>query len=123
MIVEDDLIIGELLEAVFADAGYVSEVVTSPGLAQGTYDLIVADYLAPTYVPGLAWPFLDCLRRLGGGAPIIGCTAHQSALTDDPRALGVAAVVTKPFDVEALLGTVRHLLDESRVDEHSPIGN
>jgi|SRR5689334_18605858 CheY-like chemotaxis protein len=112
LVVDDDAVLRDLLAAVLADAGYAPHVVESPEAAHGRYDLIVADYLAPAYQPGQPWPQLERLRCLGEGTPILGCTAHLEALGDDPDRLGVAAVTTKPFDVDDLIRTVERLLDE-----------
>jgi DNA-binding NtrC family response regulator len=110
LIVDDDDVVGDLLAALFADAGYEPHVVTSPADAEGTYDLIIADYLAPSFLADAPWPHLESLRRLSAGAPIVGCTAHQDAAAGDLPALGVSAVVVKPFDLEQILATVEQLL-------------
>jgi len=121
LIVEDDEILASLMASVLTDAGYLSEVATSPEHAQGTYDLVVSDYMAPAYVPGQPWPFLDQLRTLSQGGPILGCTGHQDALADHPATLGISAVTSKPFDVEELLQTVERLLEQGqRVADASP---
>lgn len=122
LIVEDDTALASLMAAVLEDAGYEAEIVTSPESAEGTYDLVVSDYLAPSYVRGEPWPYLDRLRDLARGGPILGCTGHQDALNDLPSNLGVAAVTTKPFDVDELLNTVSQLLIHGRrLAEASPI--
>jgi two-component system, OmpR family, response regulator QseB len=112
LIVEDDLDLGTLMVGLLEDAGYSPQLVTSPELATGRYDLIVADYLAPRYLPGAPWPHLERLRHLGvsAGVPILGFTGHQEALGDDPHRLGVAAVAVKPFDLDDLLRTIERLL-------------
>jgi DNA-binding NtrC family response regulator len=112
LIVEDDADLGSLLVGILEDAGYAPDLVTSPEGVSGPYDLVVADYLAPRYQPGRPWPHLDRLRALGaaGPAPVIGCTGHKDAMTDDPVRLGVAAVAIKPFDVDAFLETVARVL-------------
>jgi DNA-binding NtrC family response regulator len=112
LIVEDDVDLGSLLVGILEDAGYAPDLVTSPEGVSGPYDLVVADYLAPRYLPGQPWPHLDQLQSLGtrGPAPVIGCTGHKDALEDDPARLGVAAVAVKPFDLEAFLDTVARVL-------------
>jgi DNA-binding response OmpR family regulator len=122
LIVEDDLALAGLIAAVLADAGYESEVATSPETAQGTYDLVVSDYMAPAFEPGRPWPYLEKLRSLTGGGPILGCTGHQDALFHAPDSLGITAVAAKPFDVDELLATVERLLEEgTRMAQASPL--
>lgn len=100
------------MASVFADAGYESAVVPSPESAVGTYDLVVADYLAPAFEPGQPWPHVDRLRQLSQDGLILGCTGHHDALVNPPASLGVTAVTSKPFDVDELLRTVERLLAE-----------
>jgi DNA-binding response OmpR family regulator len=114
LIVEDDTALAGLMASVLEEAGYESDVVASPDAAQGTYDLIVSDYLAPMYLPGRPWPYLDRLRDLCQGGPILGCTGHQDALLDHVSALGITAVTTKPFDVDELLQLIEQLLEQGR---------
>jgi DNA-binding response OmpR family regulator len=110
LIVEDDATLAGLMASVLSDAGYESDVVPSPDRARGIYDLVVADYLAPTYAPGQPWPFLSQLRALSKDGRILGCTGHQDALADPPAKLGVAAVTPKPFDVDTLVRKVDELI-------------
>jgi DNA-binding NtrC family response regulator len=122
LIVEDDETLAGLMASVLSEAGYLPEVVPSPDKAQGTYDLVVADYLAPAYVRGEPWPFLDQLRALSRGGQILGCTGHQDAQSDTLARLGVTAVTPKPFDVDALVRVVTELIDKGqRVADASPI--
>lgn len=116
LIVEDDRDLGPLLLGVLSDAGYQADLVTGPEGARGPYDLVVADYLAPSYAPGRPWPHLDRLRRLGanGDIPVIGCTGHLDALDDEPARLGLAAVAVKPFDLDELLQTIAGVLEARR---------
>jgi DNA-binding response OmpR family regulator len=123
LIVEDDLALANLIAAVLADAGYAPDVATSPELARGTYDLVVSDYMAPVFAPGKPWPYLEELRALTGGGPILGCTGHQDALADPPATLGITAIAAKPFDVDELVRTIERLLEEgAQVADASPIG-
>ncbi len=114
LIVEDDETLALLMASVLSEAGYESEVAVSPDKARGQYDLVVADYLAPTYVPGQPWPHLDQLRALAKDGRILGCTGHLDALSDPPARLGVLAVTAKPFDVDALVRKVDELLAQGR---------
>lgn len=113
LIVEDDAVVAELMASILEHAGYQSEITASPQAVRGTYNLVVADYLAPAYVPGKPWPFLDALRRLSNGAPILGCTGHRDALLDSPSTLGISAVAVKPFDVDDFVEEIERLLAQS----------
>ncbi|MDQ3702395.1 MAG: hypothetical protein M3442_15965 [Chloroflexota bacterium] len=110
LIVEDDEPLGALMMGALEGEGYRAELVTTLEAARGPYDLIVADYFAPTYTPGARWPQLDRLRALGTDVPIIGCTGHLDARVDEPGLLGVAAVAIKPFDLQDLLTMIERLL-------------
>ena len=114
LIVEDDEVLACLIASVLAEAGYESHVAPSPEHAEGTYDLVVADYLAPAYEPGQPWPYLERLRALCQNGPILGCTGHQDALADPVASLGISAVTSKPFDVDELLSTIEQLLEHGR---------
>ena len=117
LIVEDDETLAGLMASVLTDAGYESEVVQSPDAARGpagAYDLVVSDYLAPSYVPGQPWPYLDRLRELSRGGRVLGCTGHHDALADEPAQLGVTAVTSKPFDVDQLVRVVDDLIREGQ---------
>lgn len=117
LIVEDDETLAILMASVLSDAGYESEIVPSPDAASapnGTYDLVVSDYLAPSYLPGQPWPFSDQLRALSRAGKVLGCTGHHDALSDQPALLGVTAVTSKPFDVDHLVSVVDGLIAEGR---------
>ncbi len=118
LIVEDDEVLAQLMASVLDEAGYRSDIAPFPEAACGAYDVVIADYLAPQYVPGEPWPHLEALRRLSRGGPIIGCTGHVSAADEPPERLGVQAVVAKPFDVDELVQRVQEALarrEQSRV--------
>ena len=117
LIVEDDETLAGLMASVLSDAGYESEIVQDPEAAQGpagAYDLVVSDYLAPSYAPGQPWPLVDRLRRLSRGGKVLGCTGHHDALADEPQTLGVSAVTSKPFDVDQLIRVVEQLIAEGQ---------
>src|SRR5688500_12673781 len=105
------------MASVLSDAGHEPEVVQNPEAAlgpAGAYDLVVSDYLAPAYAPGQPWPFLERLRALSREGKVLGCTGHHDALADEPQALGVSAVTSKPFDVDQLIRVVEDLIAEGQ---------
>ena len=113
LIVEDDLALANLMAAILADAGFYADVASSVAhvdTARAPYDLIVSDYLAPSYRPDAPWPHLDHLRRLAPGGPIVGCTGHADVMAGSLGALGVDALLAKPFDLDELVGKIHTLL-------------
>ena len=117
LIVEDDETLAGLMASVLSDAGHEPEIVQDPEAARGpagAYDLVVSDYMAPAYAPGQPWPFLERLRALSRQGKVLGCTGHHDALADEPAALGVSAVTSKPFDVDQLIRVVEDLIAEGQ---------
>jgi CheY-like chemotaxis protein len=71
-------------------------------------DLILLDL----WMPGMdGWTFLEHYRRLPGPhAPVVIFAAQSDEVAArQSRALGAAGFLTKPFDLEALLGVVEAL--------------
>src|SRR5688500_1924275 len=119
LVVDDDPVIVRLLELNFRLGGFRVSTATRGDLA-----LERAVELAPdAIVLDVTMPGIDgyevCRRlhehRAMTGVPIFLLTAH--ARDEDPGggyAPGVVAYVTKPFDPEALVGTVRRSLEPEK---------
>ena len=117
LVVEDTLDNREVAELILRDAGYtVLSATDGPsGIAAATItqpDLILMD---------LSLPRLDgweATRRLKADPatrdiPVIAFTAH--VLQDDEaraREVGCAAVIAKPFEIDALLDQIAAFLDQ-----------
>jgi two-component system chemotaxis response regulator CheY len=111
LLVEDDAAIREALDEVLVDLGY--EVVSAPdgrgGLELAAEQAEPCPILLDWRMPVLDGPeFLARLRELPRGKefPVILSTADRSA-TDVPVSEQVAAVLSKPFDLDSLLTALR----------------
>ena len=113
LLVEDEPALREILRLLFADeADYELVEATSidgavAALSGQPFQLILADGFSstPVGVPGATAP----LREAAGKTPVVLLTAHAIPV-DEALAVGFAAVISKPFDLEALLAQVRALL-------------
>jgi len=89
------------------DTAYSGEEALSK-LADGPYDLIVADLRMPGF-DGL--DLIKGVRYLDGAVPIILMTGYGSRVAEREAArLGVDYYVDKPFDIPQLLDVIHRLL-------------
>lgn len=117
LIVEDDRALRELLERVFAEAGYAVD--TAPDGQAGLHRALTGPYDAFVIDRGL--PAIDGfdltrrLRRQGLNSPILILTAYGST-ADIVEGLdsGAEDYLTKPFEVDVLLARVRALIRRQR---------
>lgn len=113
LLVEDEPELREILRLLFADeADYELVEATSieggvAALSGQPFQLILADgfSLTPAGVLGAT----AALREAAGKTPVVLLTAH-AIVPDEALAAGFAAVISKPFDLDTLLGQVRALL-------------
>jgi DNA-binding response OmpR family regulator len=109
LLVEDSPELAENLADILREAGLTPEVVHSAEqaldqLRARTFDLIISDLRLPAR-SGV--DLLQSLRALGLQTPLILMSAFaDSAAQACAQRLGVAAVLAKPFDCEALLSLV-----------------
>lgn len=112
VVIDDDPVILDLLRAVIAEGGHT--VIPAPGLgavpAGGRAHLVIAD-LVPlkAYRRDAALTWIATLRERFPATPLLIVTAHAGAAAE-PDQLGAEGVVRKPFDVDALVGTMNELL-------------
>ena len=113
LLVEDDAAIREALDEVLGDLGY--EVVSAPdgrgGLQLAAAQLEPCPILLDWRMPVLDGPeFLNRLRELPRGSefPVILSTADRSAMAVTVGGQ-VAAVLSKPFDLDSLLTALRRV--------------
>lgn len=111
LVIEDDRDIQDLISQVLSDEGYEVLVVERPEhtLADAAPDLIITDLVGlDRYESEVARASVRRVQRRYPATPILVCTAYQQAMDESDR-LGAAAVLRKPFTIEALVETVVRL--------------
>ena len=110
LLAEDERTISRLISQVLTAAGHEVNGVQSAAeaierLEGGGYDLILLDlHLAD----GDGFQVVDSIELSPTSAPpVVVMTGERSFAIDDPRALRVAGVLSKPFDLDELEATVR----------------
>jgi signal transduction histidine kinase/ActR/RegA family two-component response regulator len=75
---------------------------------EGPYDLVITDLGMPD-VPG--WEVVEAVKQVDGTTPVVILSGFDRArATRRARELGVDLVISKPFDIQEFLTTVRGLL-------------
>ena len=121
LIVDDELPILDLLGETVADEGFqVTLVADLPSalaaLQSARFDLVLADALAE-FTTGFAidqWSALEAIRDQAGAAGVIIFSAHPARQFADYRERGFLDFIAKPFDLDALLTTLRGHLTTAR---------
>jgi DNA-binding response OmpR family regulator len=112
LVLDDDQVILELLQTVLTDAGYETIVAATPEAmpAEASVDLVLTDLFALTvYRRDDATRWVASLRSRFGGVPVFVLTGHRAAAAEADR-LGADAIISKPFDVDFLLGKISEVL-------------
>ena len=127
MVVDDDPVTCDLLCEVFAAEGFASQFVHSgeaaiASLAVESPDVLVSDIRMTKPDDGLA--LLDHVRHEYPQLPVVLMTAFGSVDTA-VRAVkqGAFDYVSKPFDINALVATVRRALAVNSINQPEPIGD
>jgi urea transport system substrate-binding protein len=107
LVVEDDGDIRAMIELTLEAEGHrvLSASNGAEGLARASadaVDVILLDLKMPVMD---GWEFARRYREAGGSAPIVVLSAAQDA-ERHARAIGAEHVLTKPFELEALLAIV-----------------
>ncbi len=108
VIVEDDPDVGLLILDVLASHGITARLVRHPGEIPPELDaaVVMSDLFGPPwYDRAAAEALVMSLRERFPSAPLVLVTAFAEAARDHAL-IGIDAVVTKPFDVDALSRTV-----------------
>ena len=115
LVIDDDEVIAELLTSVLSEGGHSATAIASlESDRPGDVDLVITDLLtASPYTVAEAAAWVAEVRRRVPGVPVIVCTAHRAA-GNDADSMSADAVLTKPFDLEVLLGLVQRLATEAR---------
>jgi DNA-binding response OmpR family regulator len=108
ILVEDDPPLADLLLDLMADEGIEAAPVPTAADAlalagSGPWDVCL---LGASDRSNPSAPAPEALAPLATRVPVIVTTVHDWARGVDPAELGVAAVLAKPFDLDALLATV-----------------
>jgi len=111
LVVDDDLVIRESIEALLRDEGYhVTSAengrVALAAMATATPDLVLLDLWMPEMN---GWQLSERLRTEAPSVPVVFMTAALLA-PDSPLADHPGTVLTKPFDLDRLLAAVRDAL-------------
>jgi DNA-binding response OmpR family regulator len=112
LVLDDDQVLVDLLDAVVEDSGHTTVVATAiEDLAPDTRpDLVVTDLMPLAgYQADAARRWVSDLRARFG-VPVIVVTAHAEAVAEHDK-LGADDVIAKPFDIDALVSRISALLD------------
>jgi two-component system KDP operon response regulator KdpE len=117
LVADDDPAIAALVREVLEGAGY--RVVVAPthaaalaALAAGRHALVLCDTEGPV-VGGddpARWDSVQAVRAAAGDTPVAIFSAHPPRTFAGWRARGFAGLVSKPFDLDDLVATVRALV-------------
>ena len=125
LVVDDDPVTCELLCEVFAREGFVTSFMQSgeaalDSLASQSVDVLVSDIRMKTRVDGLA--LLERVRLHYPQLPVVLMTAFGSVETA-VRAVrqGAFDYISKPFDMDALVATVRRALASRSIVQPQPV--
>jgi len=117
LIIDDERPILDLLGETALDEGFqVTLVADLPAalaaLKRASFDLVLADALAE-FTTGFAidqWSALEAIRDHAGKAGVIIFSAHPAHQFDGYQERGFRDFIAKPFDLDALLATLRYHL-------------
>lgn len=111
LVADDDAELRELMVEFLTDEGHDITDVSTPhealSLAQAQrWDLFLVDTLGQAD-HGPSGQCTGFVQALASHAPVILCTARSWARDLEPHAVGAVAIVCKPFDLDALIETVK----------------
>ena len=111
VVLDDVQAILDLLQTVLTDAGYETIPASGPEAIpeNATADLIITDLVpAKAYQREAALNWVSSLRTRFAGSPVFVLTAHRAAAAETDM-LGANAIITKPFEIDALLTKIGEL--------------
>ena len=94
-----------------SDEGYELQLANrlEEAAADSVPDLVITDLVGlDRYESARAHAAVRRVQERYPATPIVVCTGHEEAVEESDK-LGAAAVVRKPFMIEALIGTVARL--------------
>ncbi len=115
LVVDDDAGVRAALADILRGAGYAVTAAPSglQGIAtvrarQGPFDLVITDLAMPD---ASGWEVVEAVKKVEAATPVVIMSGFdQARATRRAKELGVDLVLTKPFDMQAFLNTVRGLL-------------
>lgn len=116
LVIDHHVDVAQLLHDIFEDEGFSVQAVSDLDaavhvLTSAPFDLVVCNYMESNYHLDDCWPILEMFKAfVKSRTPIIVLTSSSVAINQGAKALGVAAVIEKPFDVAELLTSARRLL-------------
>jgi two-component system response regulator RegX3 len=121
LIVDDEQPILDLLGEMVLDEGFHATLVADlpsalAALERTPFDLVLADALVG-FTGGFAidqWSALEAIRDHAGTAGVIIFSAHSARQFADYRERGFRDFIAKPFDLDALIATLRYHLVADR---------
>jgi DNA-binding NtrC family response regulator len=113
LIIDDDQAIQDMTAQVLRDEGY--RALTLAGHAEAVQHLRAFRFgliLADSAGAGVAdpWAALEAVQAAAGETPVVIFSAHPPHTFDGHAERGFAGVIAKPFDLDALLATVKAVL-------------
>jgi DNA-binding response OmpR family regulator len=114
LIIEDDVAVRSMLSHLVSEEGRcdITAIDLDEDAAHRQFALVLTDLPARRYVAADARQWVRGLRGRYPSTPIVVCTAHRQA-ADELDRLGADGLITKPFDIAQLLGTIRVLTSGS----------
>lgn len=117
LVVEDNPGIGLVLRVLLEGESFIVTlaVTVSAGVAalrEQAFDLILTDSFSQT--PATALDSVAPLLAAAGDTPLALMTAHDIPISE-VRARGICALISKPFEIEAVLDSIQRCLDGTAV--------
>ena len=110
LVVDDQEAIRDTLQVALDDEGFTVECASNGRealdiLERWTPCVILLDLMMPVMD---GWAFCEEQRRTGNLTPVVLLSA-AGGLEDEQRALGAAAVIAKPFDIDRVISTIERV--------------
>ncbi|MDQ2912910.1 MAG: response regulator [Chloroflexota bacterium] len=112
LVIEDDGATRDLLRQVLSDEGYELLLVNrlEDAVADAIPGLVITDLVGlDRYESARARASVRSVQECYPATPIVVCTGYEQA-AEESDGLGAAAVLRKPFAIEALIQTVARLV-------------
>ncbi|MBI4320092.1 MAG: hypothetical protein HY675_16495 [Chloroflexi bacterium] len=118
LILDPDRAMAELSALVLGEEGYKTRITESREeairlLSSSHFDLIISEAFDQDDVFTFDPTFLQDLRSMSDGIPILLCSIYPSVASVRAGQFGLAEVVPKPYDIDSFLAKVRKALDRT----------